>query len=85
MISFETFIYGVFLRNLDIGFYVDIGCNLPKSRSLTYLLYKKKWRGIKNLKSKRKQRKTKKNILCFVTVRKVFRKFCRGLGAHFFK
>ncbi len=36
-----------FFRNLDIGFYVDIGCNLPKSRSLTYLLYKKKWRGIK--------------------------------------
>ncbi len=36
-----------FFRNSNIGFYVDIGCNLPKSRSLTYLLYKKKWRGIK--------------------------------------
>ena len=29
------------------GFYVDIGCNLPKSRSLTYLLYKRGWTGVK--------------------------------------
>ena len=36
-----------FFKNIESGFYVDIGCNLPKSRSLTYLLYKKKWRGIK--------------------------------------
>lgn len=28
------------------GFYIDIGCNLPKSNSLTYLLHKKGWRGI---------------------------------------
>ena len=30
-----------FFKNIESGFYVDIGCNLPKSRSLTYLLYKK--------------------------------------------
>ncbi len=36
-----------FFKNIKKGFYVDIGCNLPKSRSLTFLLYKKNWNGIK--------------------------------------
>ena len=36
-----------FFKNITKGFYVDIGCNLPKSRSLTYLLYKNNWNGIK--------------------------------------
>ncbi len=36
-----------FFKNIKKGFYVDIGCNLPKSRSLTYLLYKNNWNGIK--------------------------------------
>ena len=36
-----------FFKNKKRGLYVDIGCNLPKSRSLTYILYKKGWNGIK--------------------------------------
>ena len=36
-----------FFKNKKRGLYVDIGCNLPKSRSLTYTLYKKGWNGIK--------------------------------------
>tara|TARA_B100000287_G_scaffold433008_1_gene493669 strand:- start:2406 stop:3128 length:723 start_codon:yes stop_codon:yes gene_type:complete len=36
-----------FFRDIKKGYYVDIGCNLPKSRSLTFLLYKAGWKGIK--------------------------------------
>ena len=43
----KIFLFCIFLKILSKGFYVDIGCNLPKSRSLTYLLYKNNWNGIK--------------------------------------
>lgn len=31
---------------LDVGFYVEVGCNHPKAYSNTFNLYKKGWRGI---------------------------------------
>ena len=34
------------LKNIDNGFYVDAGGYHPLDRNNTYLLYKKKWRGI---------------------------------------
>ena len=36
-----------FFKNIKKGFYVDIGCNLPKSRSLTSYFIKNNWNGIK--------------------------------------
>ena len=33
-------------KNIDNGFFVDIGCYHPLQLSNTYLLYKKNWRGI---------------------------------------
>ena len=36
----KIYLYNIFKKK-NSGIYVDIGCNLPKSRSLTYLLYKK--------------------------------------------
>ena len=39
----EDLFVNYFFQKKKKGFYVDIGCNLPKSRSLTYLLYKKGW------------------------------------------
>ena len=33
-------------KNINKGFYVDVGCYHPKKHSNTYLLYKKGWRGI---------------------------------------
>jgi FkbM family methyltransferase len=42
----DLFVQYFFQKKIS-GIYVDIGCNLPKSRSLTYLLYKKNWMGIK--------------------------------------
>ena len=35
-----------YFKKLKKGLYVDIGCNLPKNSSLTYLLYQKGWSGI---------------------------------------
>ena len=35
-----------FFKKLDKGFYVDVGCYHPVKGSLTYSLYKKKWRGL---------------------------------------
>ena len=35
-----------FFKDKTNGFYVDVGCYHPIHRSNTYLLYKKKWRGI---------------------------------------
>ena len=43
----EDFFVNYFFAGLKEGFYVDVGCNLPKNGSLTYLLYKKGWNGIK--------------------------------------
>ena len=43
----EDLFVNYFFQQKKKGFYVDIGCNLPKSRSTTYLLYKKGWDGIK--------------------------------------
>ena len=43
----EDLFVNYFFKDLKKGFYVDIGCNLPKSGSLTYSLYKKGWNGIK--------------------------------------
>ncbi len=43
----EDLFVNYFFQNNKKGLYVDIGCNLPKSRSLTYLLYCKGWKGIK--------------------------------------
>ena len=34
------------LKNIENGFYVDAGGFHPLDRNNTYLLYKKKWRGI---------------------------------------
>ena len=42
----EDLFVNFFFKNSKKGFYVDIGCNLPKNSSLTYLLYKKGWSGI---------------------------------------
>ncbi len=42
----EDLLVNFFFKELKKGFYVDIGCNLPKNSSLTYLLYKKGWSGI---------------------------------------
>ena len=41
----DLFVYYYF-NKLKKGLYVDIGCNLPKNSSLTFLLYKKGWSGI---------------------------------------
>ena len=35
-----------FFKKKDSGFYVDVGCYHPIKGSLTYNLYKKKWKGI---------------------------------------
>ena len=43
----EDLFVDYFFQHKKKGFYVDIGCNLPKSRSLTYLLYKRGWKGVK--------------------------------------
>ena len=43
----EDLFVNYFFKDLKKGFYVDIGCNLPKSGSLTYSLYKKGWNGVK--------------------------------------
>ena len=42
----EDLFVNYFFKDVKEGFYIDIGCNLPKNSSLTYLLYKKGWRGI---------------------------------------
>ena len=42
----EDLFINFFFKDVKKGFYVDIGCNLPKNSSLTYLLYKKGWSGI---------------------------------------
>ena len=36
----------LYFKEFKKGSYVDVGCNLPKTSSLTYLLYKKGWSGI---------------------------------------
>jgi len=33
-------------RNIDNGFYVDVGCQHPIKNNNTYLLYKKGWKGV---------------------------------------
>ena len=43
----EDLFVDYFFQQKKKGLYVDIGCNLPKSRSLTYLLYKRGWIGVK--------------------------------------
>ena len=43
----KIFFVDYFFQKKKKGFYVDIGCNLPKSRSLTYILYKKRMEGVK--------------------------------------
>ena len=43
----EDLFINYFFQQKKKGLYIDIGCNLPKSRSITYLLYKKGWNGIK--------------------------------------
>ena len=43
----EDLFVDFFFKNKKVGFYIDVGCNLPKSGSLTYSLYRKGWRGIK--------------------------------------
>ena len=35
-----------YFSELNEGFYIDIGCNQPKINSLTYLLFKKGWKGM---------------------------------------
>jgi FkbM family methyltransferase len=42
----EDVIINRFFKNLIKGFYCDIGCYHPTKGSLTYLLYKKGWRGL---------------------------------------
>ena len=42
----EDLFVDFFFKEFKKGFYVDVGCNLPKTSSLTYLLYKKGWSGI---------------------------------------
>ena len=42
----EDLLVDFFFKEFKKGFYVDVGCNLPKTSSLTYLLYKKGWNGI---------------------------------------
>ena len=42
----EDLFVDFFLKEFKKGSYVDVGCNLPKTSSLTYLLYKKGWSGI---------------------------------------
>jgi len=42
----EDIIISNFFKNKSNGFYVDVGCYHPLEGSNTYLLYKKKWRGI---------------------------------------
>ena len=34
------------LKNINNGFFVDVGCYHPLHLNNTYLLYKKNWRGI---------------------------------------
>lgn len=43
----EDLFVNYFFQKKKKGLYVDVGCNLPKSRSLTYQLYRKNWNGIK--------------------------------------
>ena len=42
----EDLFVDFFFKEFKKGSYVDVGCNLPKTSSLTYLLYKKGWSGI---------------------------------------
>ena len=35
-----------YFKNIDDGFYVDVGCNQPKINSLTFFLYQKGWTGM---------------------------------------
>ncbi len=43
----EDIFIDLFFKDLSKGFYLDIGCNLPKKGSLSYKLYKRNWKGIK--------------------------------------
>ena len=43
----EDLFVNYYFKGLKKGVYVDIGCNLPKSGSLTYMLYKRGWNGVK--------------------------------------
>jgi len=42
----EDLIISNFFKNKNNGFYVDVGCYHPLEGNNTYLLYKKKWKGI---------------------------------------
>ena len=42
----DIILKGFILRNINNGFYVDVGCYHPKKHSNTYKLYKRGWRGI---------------------------------------
>ncbi|MDH5790264.1 MAG: hypothetical protein OEZ27_06695, partial [Nitrospinota bacterium] len=42
----DIILKGFILRNINDGFYVDVGCYHPKKYSNTYKLYKRGWRGI---------------------------------------
>lgn len=42
----EDIIINRFFKNIDAGFYVDIGAYHPFKGSLTYLLYKRGWNGL---------------------------------------
>ena len=44
----EDLIIAELTKNLEKGFYVDAGCYHPLHLSNTYLLYKKKWLGVKS-------------------------------------
>ena len=42
----DIFVLEDFFKNLEKGFYVDVGCYHPIKGSLTHSLYKKKWKGL---------------------------------------
>ncbi len=42
----DIILKGFISRNINDGFYVDVGCYHPKKYSNTYKLYKRGWRGI---------------------------------------
>ena len=42
----EDLVLEKYFKEIDNGFYVDIGCYHPIKGSLTYYLYKKGWRGL---------------------------------------
>jgi FkbM family methyltransferase len=69
----EDIVANLFFYGQQKGFYVDVGCNHPKNKNNTYLLYQKGWNGInidgnsELIKKYRQLRKRDINLNCLVS------------------